>query len=487
MHADAETDRETLELYLRDACRRGAPLACGFDGAAGGAACGDLIRVSLTIASGRIEQLTFDSQGCAVARAAGAAVAELAEGEPVLAAARIGPDDIAATLGGIGPQGRHGVELAADALHRALAAAAGSGIELAPAPREGERVLVALSGGVDSAVAALRERERGAEVVAVTLKLWADRHTDAERSCCSPAAVLGARGVAHQLGIAHLTLDLEDVFRERVVGAFVDGYRSGSTPNPCVICNGDLRIDAMLALAARLGCSSLATGHYARVIDDGEGPLLAAATDRAKDQSYMLSGLRPASLARLRFPLAALDKRRVRELAAGAGLAVAGKAESQDLCFLAGEGKRAFLARHGGLGERPGPIVDSAGRRRGEHRGAHEFTVGQRRGLGGGADGPLYVLATDADSNTVTVGGREELARRSVRVRAARLHRAASRVDRVLLRYHSTPLACAVADADAGEHDELELALGEPAYGVAPGQTACLLSGDVVVGRATIA
>ena len=182
-----------------------------------------------------------------------------------------------------------------------------------------------------------------------------------------------------------------------MVGAFVDGYRAGRTPNPCVVCNGELRIDAMLALADRLGCAALATGHYARVADDGEGPLLRAGADPAKDQSYMLSGLRPESLARLRFPLAELRKPRVREIAAAAGLPVAAKAESQDLCFLAGEGKRSFLARHGGLGERPGPIIDRAGRRVGEHTGHHHFTVGQRRGLGGaGGPEPRYVLATDA-------------------------------------------------------------------------------------------
>ena len=335
------------------------------------------------MATARIARTSFDAEGCATARAAAAAAAELAEGASVLDAALIGPDEIAEALGGVGPQGAHAVELAADALGRALAGLAGSELELAPAPVAGERVLVALSGGVDSAVAALRERERGAEVVAVTLKLWADRRTDAERSCCSPVAVLGARRLAQGLGIPHLTLDLEPRFREQVVGAFVDGYRAGRTPNPCIVCNGELRIDAMLALAERLGCAALATGHYARIADDGEGPLLRAGADPAKDQSYMLSGLAPESLARLRFPLAELSKPRVRELAAGAGLAVADKAESQDLCFLAGEGKRSFLARHGGLDERPGEIVDRAGRPVGRHRGHHGFTVGQRRGLGG--------------------------------------------------------------------------------------------------------
>jgi tRNA-specific 2-thiouridylase len=321
----------------------------------------------------------------------------------------------------------------------------------------------------------------------VTLKLWSDQRTDAAKSCCSPLAVLGARDLAHSLGIPHLTLDLEDRFRAAVVGRFVDGYRAGRTPNPCVVCNGELRIDAMLDLAGRVGAASLATGHYARLVDDGEGPLLAGAADPAKDQTYMLSGLAPASLERLRFPLAELSKPEVRETAAAAGLSVASKAESQDLCFLAGEGKRSFLRRHGGLGERPGDIVDSSGRRLGGHGGHHEFTVGQRKGLGVGSDEPLYVLSTDAATNTVVAGSREELATTRVSVKEATLHRPGGRVDRVLLRYHSKPLACELPAVDAGEHAELDLELAEPAYGVAPGQTACLLDGDLVVGRATIA
>jgi tRNA-specific 2-thiouridylase len=480
-------DRETFDAYLDDRAHLGEPLLGGFDGAAGGAPCGDLIRVSIVVRGDSLAAVTVAAEGCAAARAAAAAVADLADGARVLDAALIGTEDVAEALGGIGAQGRHAVDLATDALHRALGAAAGAGIALDRPPASGERVLVALSGGVDSAVAALLERERGAEVVAVTLKLWSDRRTDAAKSCCSPLAVLGARELAHSLGMPHLTLDLEPQFRDAVVRRFVDGYRAGRTPNPCVVCNGELRIDAMLALADRVGAAALATGHYARLVDDGEGPLLTAAADPAKDQTYMLSGLAPGSLARLRFPLAELSKPEVRAIATGAGLAVASKAESQDLCFLAGEGKRAFLRRHGGLTERPGEIVDSAGRRLGAHRGHHEFTVGQRRGLGGGSREPLYVLATDADTNTVVAGRREELAVRTVLVREATLHRPGGHVDRVLLRYHSRPLPCELPAVEAGDHAELELELGEPAYGVAPGQTACLLSGDVVVGRATIA
>jgi tRNA-specific 2-thiouridylase len=202
----------------------------------------------------------------------------------------------------------------------------------------------------------------------------------------------------------------------------------------------------------------------------------------------MLAAVSPATLARLRFPLGDLTKPQVRALAAEAELPVASKPESQDLCFLAGTGKAAFLARHGALPDRPGEIVDAGGAVVGGHRGHHHFTVGQRRGLGVAAAEPLYVLRTDVHSNRVTVGPRAALATPTVAVRAARLHRAGAEVDAVKLRYRSKPLACRVAgDPGPGRHRQLRLELAEPVDGAAPGQTACLLKGDVVVGHGTIA
>ena len=479
-------NHELLQEYACDEARRGPAPAGANDGSAGGSICGDVVRVSLLVEDGRVERATFDAAGCVALSACAAAACEEVEGGSVLQAATVGADGIAKLVGGLTTQGRHAAELVGDALGRALASLAASGERIAASPPSGGRVLVAISGGVDSAVAALLERERGADVVAVTLKLWADEHTDGSQACCSPEAVRAARALAHSLEIPHLTLDLEEAFRREVVGAFISGYRAGETPNPCVICNGELRIDAMVELADRLGATHLATGHYARIADDGDGPLLAAAADEAKDQTYMLSGLRPGTLARLRFPLADLTKPEVREVAAAAGLSVASKRESQDLCFLAGEGKRGFLRRHGGLADRPGEVVDESGAVLGDHAGHHHFTVGQRRGLGVAGGEPLYVLKTDAATNRVTVGRRDELARTSVRLRGARLYREPARADRVKLRYHARSIACRVSSV-TGEQDALDLELAEPAIGVAPGQTACLLDGELVVGRATIA
>lgn len=480
-----QMSREIFETYLRDRSRIGPPMPDAFTGAAGGAACGDLSRISVVIEEGRVAAVTFDAEGCGATRAATAAVAEMVDGEPVIDVARIGIDEVDEAVGGLTPAKRHAAQLAADALHRALASAAASSKRLA-APSEG-RVLVAMSGGVDSAVAALLERERGAEVLGVTLKLWADPETDGAKACCSPEAVLGARAVAHSLGIPHLTLDLEEEFRRRVVGTFLEGYGAGATPNPCIVCNGEVRIAAMVDLAERLGADYLVTGHYARIVEDGTGRLLAAASDENKDQSYMLAALPPAMLDRLRFPLTELSKPEVREIAARHQLSVAKKPESQDLCFLAGQGKERFLRRHAGLGEREGAVLDRSGRTIGRHRGHHNFTVGQRRGIGVSAPEALYVVATDADSNTVTVGTRAELATSRLMIRDAVLHRDGGRIDAVKLRYRAKPVPASVSGAERGDHAELEVELGEPFDAASPGQAAVLLSREAIVGHGTIA
>jgi tRNA-specific 2-thiouridylase len=477
--------QELFEHYLRDASRLGPVEAGAFTGAAGGAACGDLSRLSLVVEDERIARVTFDAEGCGATRVATAAVAEMVDGEPVLDAARVGIDEVDEAIGGLTPAKRHAAQLAADALHRALARAASSAEQLAE-PNRG-RVLVAMSGGVDSAVAALLERERGAEVVGVTLKLWADPDTDGAKACCSPEAVLGARSLAHSLGIPHLTLDLEEQFRRRVVAEFVSGYAAGTTPNPCIACNGEVRIAAMVDLASRLGATHLVTGHYARIVEDRTGPLLAAAADENKDQSYMLAALPPALLERVRFPLTELTKPEVRAIAARHDLAVAKKPESQDLCFLSGQGKGDFLRRHGGLREREGDLLDRSGKAIGRHRGHHNFTVGQRRGIGGGATEPLYVLSTNAVANTVTVGPRRDMMARTVQLQNAVLHRAGGSVDAVRLRYRSQPVPAAVSETDTGAHAKLEIALGEDFAGVSPGQTAVLLAGEAIVGHGTIA
>ncbi len=471
-----------FEDHLTAPRGRGALAAAHHSGASGGTACGDLIRLAVRVEADRVAEAGFEASGCGAVQAAGSAVVELVEGALLLEAARLDAKRVSDALGGLSPGKRHAADLAADAFHRALGAAGRDGA-FAVAP-SGRRTLVAISGGVDSAAAAQLALDAGDEVVAVTLELWADAATDGERSCCSPQAVVGARALAHGMGIPHFTLDVRDRFRAEVVNDFLAGYGSGRTPNPCVRCNGFVRFDAMLALAESLGAARLATGHYARVARDGQGPLVRAAANARKDQSYMLARLRGEQLERLSFPLGGLDKEAVRALARDAGLPVADRRESQDLCFLAGSGRRAFMRRHGGrrLAAVPGEIVDSEGRTVGRHDGHHDFTIGQRRGLGVARGEPLYVLAKDAARNRVVVGPRSELATRRVRLEETILHRPPDRVRAVRLRYRAAPIPCRAIERTEG----LDLQLDQPAEAVAPGQVACLVDGELVVGCGTI-
>jgi tRNA-uridine 2-sulfurtransferase len=356
----------------------------------------------------------------------------------------------------------------------ALAAALGQ--VFAAEPRSG-RVAVAMSGGVDSAVALLRAAPNA---VGVTLRLWQDPHgPDAERACCSTAAVASARSACHALGVPHVTLDLREDFRVAVVTPFVDGYRAGQTPNPCTRCNGAFRFDVLLRFASRAGAEKLWTGHYARVVERDGRRLLARAADAAKDQSYMLSTVDPDALDRVEFPLGEQSKEETRAEAARAGLAAATRSESQEACFLAGDDYRRFLVRQG-LAPEPGEIVDSEGRVLGRHDGYWRFTPGQRRGLGLAAGRPLYVLHTEPGPNRVVVGEQDALA--ATRVHAVgRLYAPVTRAQ-AKLRYRSDPVPAAVAASNGGFALELE----EPAHAVAKGQVAALYDEDVVVGAGVV-
>jgi len=356
----------------------------------------------------------------------------------------------------------------------ALANALGPAVR---ARRDDRRTAVAMSGGVDSAVALLRA---GEHAVGVTLRLWLDpAGPDSERACCSPSAVIAARQTCHRLGLPHVTLDRREAFRRAVVTPFVRGYARGETPNPCTRCNGSFRFAELLAFASRVGAVQLATGHYARIVERDGLRLLARATDPAKDQSYMLARLDPRLLGRVWFPLGAQTKGETRAEAAAAGLAVAQRPDSQEACFLAGDDYRAFLGRQG-LRESSGRIVDDAGNDLGRHDGYWRFTPGQRRGLGVAAAEPLYALRTEPETNTVVVGPRAALARRSVSVRGrlfVPVDRAAAK-----LRYRSPAVGATVETTGGG----FRLQLDEAAYGVAPGQAAVLYDGDVVVGSGLV-
>jgi tRNA-uridine 2-sulfurtransferase len=356
----------------------------------------------------------------------------------------------------------------------ALAAALGQVFVAAPASG---RVAVAMSGGVDSAVTLLRAAPNA---IGVTLRLWQDpAGPSAERACCSTEAVAAARAACHALGVPHVTLDLREEFKRAVVDPFAAGYAAGDTPNPCTRCNGAFRFDALLAFAERAGAESLWTGHYARIVERDGRLLVARAADEEKDQSYMLSTLDPAALAKIRFPLGEQTKRQTRAEAADAGLAAAGRAESQEACFLAGGDYRRFLERQG-LRHAEGAIVGESGDVLGRHDGFWQFTAGQRRGLGIGGGRALYVIGTDRAANAVVVGPRESLA--VTRVEAdGRLYADVDRVQ-VKLRHRSTPVPARVAASNEGFALELE----EPAFAVATGQVAALYDEDAVVGAGVV-
>ena len=363
-----------------------------------------------------------------------------------------------------------GETLAVDALANAIG-------PVFRAPRSPGRIAVAMSGGVDSAVALLKSLPNA---IGVTLRLWLDPDgPDSERACCSPEAVLAARATCHSLGVPHVTLDLREEFRRAVVDPFVRGYQGGETPNPCINCNGGFRFARLLAFARRAGADTLATGHYARIVEHRGRLLLARALDSAKDQSYMLARLDPAKLHRISFPLGAQTKAETRGEAERAGLSVAGREESQEACFLAGDDYRSFLERRG-LEAQEGSIVDEDGQEIGRHGGYWRFTPGQRKGLGVAAQAPLYAIRSDASTNTVVVGPLEALARTIIEA-SGDLYVPVQRAQ-AKLRYRSDAVLARVHEQDGG----FRLELDRPAYGVAPGQAAVLYEDDVVVGAGLI-
>lgn len=473
--------REAMR-HLADPVGAGALEQADAEGEAGSHACGDLVRVSLGIRSGVVREARFMAFGCGAATAAASAACELARGADLQAVARIGAGALDRALGGLGRQRVHGPEIVADALAAAVERWYSARLGAVGLPRSGRRVAIGMSGGVDSAVAALLLRRAGYEPIGVTMRLWHDpAAAAAARSCCAPETVRLARASAHAVGIPHVTLDVAERFRAGVVEDFVAGYSSGVTPNPCVTCNGVVRFAILDQFAALVGARWIATGHYARMVDGR----VCMARDAQKDQSYMLSMLSGPVLERVIFPLGDLTKADTRAEARAAELPAADAVESQEICFVGDAGYREFLARNTSLATRPGPILDGDGRRIGTHDGYWRYTVGQRRGIGVAASEPLYVLRTDASRNAVWVGPRRLLGVDRLRLDPAIVH---GELDgdplEVRVRYRGRPLRGHAARDGA---DAVEVDLVEPASGVAPGQTAALYRDGRLVAAGTIA
>ena len=340
------------------------------------------------------------------------------------------------------------------------------------------RVMVAMSGGVDSSVAAARLLDAGREVVGVTMKLWGG---PSDTGCCSVADVDDARWVADRLGIEHHVFNFGDHFERHVVDPYVADHAAGRTPNPCVECNRHVKFDRLLGRADALGFDEVATGHHARVVPGPQGPRLARGADRAKDQSYVLHMLGPSVLARLLLPVGETTKDEVRAEARARGLVTAAKPDSQDVCFItSAAGRRAFLGDRIPL--RPGRVVDAAGEERGRVDAVELVTIGQRRGLGPSGDGsPRYALDVDAESRTVTVGTRADLERDQTPLESWDwVDGPVTGPVQVQTSAHGAPAGARITAAPAGS--EGCVAWDRPHRLVAPGQSVVAYVGDTVVG-----
>ncbi len=485
----------------------GAPVGAGglahphAVGQAGAEECGDLAIIEIAVADGRVTEAGFRVRGCGATTAAASVACERLAGARMDDAMRISATSLDADLGGLGPERRHGVEVVADAVTAAIENWYTPRLGTDPTPPMGTdpgrglspigglsplgtRVAVAMSGGVDSAVAALLLTDMGYEVVGVTMRLWHDPSAIRDaRSCCAPETVRLARETCAAIGIPHLVIDASERFRIEVVEEFVAGYREGRTPNPCITCNGEVRFRILSEAAALVNASGLATGHYARVDRTGGVPVLATAVDGTKDQSYMLARLTPDVLERLLLPLGAMMKDEVRAIAADRGLPAADAVESQDVCFVGVGGYAPFLERHAGMTPEAGEIVDAAGQVVGTHDGHWRYTVGQRKGLGIAAVTPLYVLGTDAAANRVVVGTRDDLAARMIVIDDLVVHEVTDHTLDVRIRHHGQALRGRIVHTGGESADVL---LEDAAEAVAPGQTVALYDGDRLVAAGTI-
>ena len=353
---------------------------------------------------------------------------------------------------------------------------------------EKERVVVAMSGGVDSSVAAALLLQEGYQVIGMMMRLWSESGNEEQNRCCTPDAMAQARRVAAVLGIPFYIIDAKQVFYNTVVTNFLEDYSRGLTPNPCLVCNRQIRWEFLLRYALDLGARYLATGHYVRIGKDAqEGYQLLRAVDLTKDQSYVLHVLNQEKLAHARFPIGNYPKSEIRKLAVEFGLPVAQRPDSQDLCFLGDEDYRAFLQRNRPESVKPGAITNRSGEMLGEHQGLAFYTIGQRKGLGIKSALPLYVIEKDLKRNVLVVGEQAELGKRELN--AHQVNWISGIVPgepfraEVKIRYKADP---AWGWITPGADRQLHILFDNPLRDITPGQAAVVYQGDLCLGGGII-
>ena len=356
--------------------------------------------------------------------------------------------------------------------------------------KKNKRVVVAMSGGVDSSVTAALLKEEGYDVIGMMMRLWSEPGMGAAaplNRCCTPDQMADARHVAGILDIPFYVVDVQDHFRKTIVQFFIEQHELGRTPNPCIECNRKIRFSYLYERAMALDADYLATGHYARVVQNGDAFELRKGKDAHKDQSYVLHMLSQEQLAHVKFPVGDYTKPEVRELAAKFGLPVASKDESQDLCFLGDGDYRRFLREYSSKASNPGPILTMEGVELGEHNGLSFYTIGQRKGLGVSTGSPIFVIKKDVSRNALIVGTREQLGQQDVAIRDVNWMDGQTPTitipAEIKIRYKAKPIA---GEVTALENGRVQATFFEPVFGITAGQAAVFYDGDKVIGGGII-